>query len=44
VRVNRGSDELWRSAFIRGPASLQIVPPWVRRQGQQARRATEVDH
>ncbi len=44
ARVTRGSDELWRSAFIRGPSSLQISPPWVRRQGQRARRATEVDH
>jgi len=42
-RLTRGSDELWQTAFIRGPSRLQITPPWVRRSNQLVRRATEVD-
>lgn len=42
-RLTRGSDELWQSAFIRGPSRLQITPPWVRRSAELTRRSTEVD-
>lgn len=42
TRLTRASDELWRSAFIRGPVRLQINPPWVQRQRALAARATEV--
>lgn len=41
MRVTRGSDKLWRSAFIRLPSKLQILPPWVRRQEQSS---AEVAH
>lgn len=33
-RVTRGSDQLWRAAYIRGPSRLKISPPWQRRNNR----------
>jgi hypothetical protein len=38
ARLTDGADRLWRNGFVRGPARLEIQPPWVRRQTQAARR------
>ena len=32
MRVLTASDDLWRSAYIRTPREIQILPPWVRRE------------
>lgn len=37
-RLTDGADRLWRTGFVRGPARLQILPPWARRQNQAAGR------